>query len=346
MLRSKMFFLSVIASLALVLPGCAQSESTEAAPELLEPAMGTENTALAEYGTVYVYNGYTSTVIPKTEELSFSDGGELKEIYVTIGEKVTEGQVLADLKNSSEAYDELVKKLKDMQAENAAAARQRQIEIEIMKINLQDFTRQALIDRQKNELAALDENYLKGLIATEKEKLSASTIVAPFDGEIVAVGTNKRGEYIDEGVPFIVIASNSECFVYCDYISEKAIELYDKTVAIIDGDEFEITYVPYGEGVITKLMADEEDYYSIFKVERGGTALIGLPASIGLVKNVRENVLRVPVKAVHKENGTSYVYVDNNGTRQAVSVKTGVMGLMYAEITEGLKEGDVVYVAD
>ena len=56
--------------------------------------------------------------------------------------------------------------------------------------------------------------------------------------------------------------------------------------------------------------------------------------------------MRIPVNALHRENGLCYVYKDVDGAKEAVEIKTGVVGLMYAEVTEGLKEGDVVYVTD
>lgn len=337
---AKAIFLGV-----LLLTGCAPKAESEA-PELLEPALGTEKTAAAAYGEVYVYDGYSSYVLPKLEELSFSDGGELEEIFVSVGDEVKEGDILAKLKNSSDAYEEIEKKLKNTRETNKAEARKREIEIEKCKLQNIDYERLALVNRQKLEIESLDEKYLQELLNTEKGKLSGSRIVAPFDGKIAAIGTVRRGEYIDEDVPFIVIASDEECYVYSDYMTQKGADLYDSKTALIDGLEYELTYIPYETSEITKLMGEEEDYYSIFKVEGARAEMVGMQAAISLKKNIRENVLRIPVNALHRENGLCYVYKDVDGAKEAVEIKTGVVGLMYAEVTEGLKEGDVVYVTD
>lgn len=331
--------------LGLLLTGCASKAETSA-PELLEPALGTEKTATASYGEVYIYDGYSGYVIPKMEELSFSDGGEIEEIFVSVGDEVKEGDVLANLKNSSEAYDEIAGRLKNTRETNKAESRKREIEIEKCKLQNIDYERLSLVNRQKLEIESLDEKYLQELLNTEKQKLSGSSIIAPFDGRVAAIGTVRRGEYIDEDVPFIVIASCEECYVYSDYMTEKAANLYDSKKALIGGLEYDLTYIPYEASEINKLIGAEEDYYSIFKVEGGRSEMIGMQAAISLKKNVKENVLRIPVNALHRENGLCYVYKDAEGAREVTEIKTGVVGLMYAEVLEGLKEGDVVYVTD
>ncbi len=325
---------------------CANKESVSKVPELLEPAMGTEKTAVAAIRDVYTFEGYSSYVIPKLHELSFTDGGQLESIDVTIGEKVEEGQELARLKSSSEAYEDLLKRYNDMREENAYNNRQREIEIEIAQINNTDCERLKLIDSQQRQLQRLDENYILSRVNLEKEKLSAGIITAPCSGVVSSVGNILSGTYVDEGKPVIVLADSRECFVYCEYMPSVSVKAYESMTAIIDGDEYLLSYVPYGEGEVTKLIDKGEDYYTIFKVEGGRSEIIGLPASICLKKNIRSSVLSVPVNAIHRENGSSYVYARMNGSKQPVSVKTGVVGNMYAEILEGLKEGDVVYVTD
>ncbi|MBR1860510.1 MAG: efflux RND transporter periplasmic adaptor subunit [Lachnospiraceae bacterium] len=334
-----------IGFLALTAGGCSQKEAEEV-PELLEPATGSEKYVVAEYRTIYEFKCFNGQVIPELKELAFSDSGKLDKILVSIGEEVTEGQELATLKSSSDAYDALTEQLREMREENEYNDRQRAIEMEIAELAEQDAARLKLVDSQKKELQALEEKYLLGRIAAEKEKLSGSVITAPFDGVVVAINDTRSDTFIDEDTPVMVIAGKGECYVYCDYITEKAARLYDSTTALIDGTEYDITYVPYGDGEIIKLMENNEDYYSIFRVEGGSAELTGKQATVELKKNMRENVLTVPASAVSTEGGSSYVYRVSGTQKILTQVKTGVIGNMYAEITEGLSEGDMVYVPD
>lgn len=55
----------------------------------------------------------------------------------------------------------------------------------------------------------------------------------------------------------------------------------------------------------------------------------------------------VPTSAVHTTGvGQAYVYLDKSGKEVRTSVKVGLVGAIYTQITSGLSEGDVVVLAD
>lgn len=75
------------------------------------------------------------------------------------------------------------------------------------------------------------------------------------------------------------------------------------------------------------------------------TLAVGNTGMITLMLDSRENVLRVPVYAVHTAAEKNYVYVEgDNGIREAKWVTVGLEGNDYAEIVEGLEEGDLIIV--
>ena len=75
------------------------------------------------------------------------------------------------------------------------------------------------------------------------------------------------------------------------------------------------------------------------------TLAVGNTGMITLILDSRENVLRVPVYAVHTAAEKNYVYVEgDNGIREAKWVTVGLEGNDYAEIVEGLEEGDLIIV--
>jgi len=54
----------------------------------------------------------------------------------------------------------------------------------------------------------------------------------------------------------------------------------------------------------------------------------------------------IPQTALLYSGGTYYVYKDVEGQPQKVIVKTGTRDDIRVEITEGLEEGDLVYVQE
>ena len=70
--------------------------------------------------------------------------------------------------------------------------------------------------------------------------------------------------------------------------------------------------------------------------------LAGTSADIEVILSARDNVLRIPAYAL-MEGSRVLLVLDN--TLVARNVKTGLRNWDYIEITEGLKEGDVITVS-
>ena len=70
--------------------------------------------------------------------------------------------------------------------------------------------------------------------------------------------------------------------------------------------------------------------------------LPGLTVSCRIIVDKLENVLFVPIDAVHKEAGKSYVYKKSGGSYDKVEVETGRSNSDYAIIASGLDEGDEI----
>jgi RND family efflux transporter MFP subunit len=72
------------------------------------------------------------------------------------------------------------------------------------------------------------------------------------------------------------------------------------------------------------------------------TILPNMSASANIIINSKNDVLAVPVSAIHTSNGEQYVQVQKNGQIQQVTVETGISSDSMTEITSGLAEGDTV----
>ena len=70
----------------------------------------------------------------------------------------------------------------------------------------------------------------------------------------------------------------------------------------------------------------------------------GMTVQLDVVSEVLKDVLFIPVEAVFEEESRFYVYRNNGGTPEEVDVKIGRSNDNFVEITDGLKDGDVVYL--
>lgn len=70
----------------------------------------------------------------------------------------------------------------------------------------------------------------------------------------------------------------------------------------------------------------------------------GMSATINFVMGLRENVLTLPLNAVKKKNGRSYVFVEENGEVAAKPVQTGLENNSSVEVVSGIAEGALVVI--
>jgi HlyD family secretion protein len=186
------------------------------------------------------------------------------------------------------------------------------------------------------------------LALIESESIS-STITAPFDGTILAIG-NKVGD--DVGTQkFITIADLSQ-----PYLEVLLDETDLNNVGI--GYEVSVTFDALPNQTFTgKIVSVNPSLSNAFNVTAIQTTAkldtssfskptnlpIGLSATVEVISDQATNVLLVPVEALHEiSNGTYGVFVMENGTPTFKTVEVGLMDYTYAEIKSGLNEGDVV----
>jgi len=65
-----------------------------------------------------------------------------------------------------------------------------------------------------------------------------------------------------------------------------------------------------------------------------------------IINGYKDNVLTIPVNALYQDAGGRYVYKMSDGKRIRCDVSVGSVNSTKVEITEGLEEGDLVYVKE
>ena len=297
----------------------------------------TEVRATVKTGSGDVTSYYTGELAyaSNTTVLAQSSG-KVKQLYVKNGEWVKAGQKILELENDS---------LSNTVYKNSLDMKDSQLSLEAQRKQLNDYN-----------------------------------ITSPIDGTVIKKYF-KAGDTISSGTTSTILMTVADI---------------TKMIFTISVDELDISKIEVGQkvAVTADALTDENLEGEVTNVSMEGTSSNGVTtypvevtiASPGKLKpgmNVnaeievqnKSDVLYVPVSAVTKSEGKSYVYVKsgtqatggakqqnsqsamqngqqaqarNNGGgtagRQRVEVVTGINNDNYIEIVSGLNEGDVVYV--
>lgn len=357
--------LAIIPLLVLLLTGC--SAGTYEAPQLLEPVGVHVDTVKVYIGDIYKIETYEGAVLPKIEELYFTSAGLIGEVNVYIGCSVKKGDVLARLDVSSykAQLEAQQSSLNFNLASNELKEIQAQCDIEIAEAELKQLqarnapdreilSKQIQIESLKNELEASSRLFdisLEGsyeAIAALEKTIANSVITSPCDGTVVYI-TAAEGGYASAYTPVIWVANDNENYISVAYVSTEAVNNADEVYATVAGDRVEVKHEPYDRATYLSMVASGVTMKSKFQIEdsKGISVKSGMYALVYVISDYNENVLLLPTGAVKRDNnGEYFVYkmVDGVQTRQVV--KRGVVTDALVQITEGLKEGDEVYVGN
>lgn len=368
----KNIYITIIASLILISCGGDQKNSTEAVIEkgnleqlrakrgelvaqsdalvkelaLLDEAIGKldENHKLTLITTIAakdtVFNHYLELqATVQTKEnivLNAEFGGVLQQVYVTEGQKVSKGQTLAKIDDGG-----LGSQLAQMETQAALAKT--------------TFERQQNLWNQKigSEIQYLQAktNYEAQLkaVAQMKSQIGKTVVRAPFSGTIDDVITEK-GSVVGPGSPIMRIVNLSNMYLEAE-VPEKNIGAVKKGTDVI------VDFPILGETINTKV-SQASNY--INPENRSFNIQIAIPSKNGQIKpNLSSKIqikdysnpktIIVPLSIVSENaEGEQYVYVaenvakDGQAVAKKVIVKTGLSQGNYIEITNGIKDGDLV----
>ena len=245
--------------------------------------------------------------------LAFSLPGEIEEVLISEGQRVTEGEVLVRLERSQQEYNYLKAK------------------------NTYELIKTSGSERE------IREQELNFQIA--KKNLDDTILRAPFAGLITEVSV-KPGDYINSGkeVAYIIDDSSYEIEVAVNEIDSLEVEVGQEAIIILDafpGREFsgrvkEIhNYTQNVNGVVTlPVVVQLEETNKQFKP--------GFSALVEIIVGRAEGKLLVPITAILNRDGKQVVVKVVNNKPVFTPVKTGLSDGLYTIIEEGLAEGDEI----
>jgi RND family efflux transporter MFP subunit len=206
--------------------------------------------------------------------------------------------------------------------------------------SVETITQQLLLEKVRDEEdLATDQNSLK---AKDRE-IEKMTIRAPFEGEVSYVFAHP-GDLIDSGSAIVSLITTSRV------VEAKIAEEDFADVKV--GQKVLVKFLPYHEwlynGTVTKILptADPETQRHLVDLEitdiEPEKLIPGITGEVSIVVGERHANAVVPRRALINES----VKIVSNGKVELRRVKKGYVWLTGAEITDGLKPGEMVIVDD
>lgn len=280
--------------------------------------------------------------------------GRVEHLYANIGDRVKKDQVLVRLEQDDlkaradqaeaaylEAYASFDKARSDLERDKPLAQAGY-----ISRQNIDVLQNAFDVAKARVARAKADQDYAKA-------QLSYATIKAPIGGTIASV-TTQQGETVAAGLSaptFITIIdlNKLEVNAYIDETDVGKIGVGQEALFTVDtftDRDFKgkVTAI-YPRAVLQENVVNYITLISIGNSD--GKLKPDMTANVTITLNKKKGVLVVPGAAVIREGGKKYAMLQGrDGKTSRREVKTGWKEGTYLEITSGLKEGDVVVMAE
>ncbi len=260
--------------------------------------------------------------------------GDLAQVTVTNSQGSYQGMDIAKIIDVKEekVTAKISGKVKSVNTENGKYINKGDIiaTIEGEDISLQIAEKQNSIEKYNSQIEDLVEG---------------DTIYSPMKGTVLQINVSEE-EVVDRTTALMTIADldNMEIVIAVDELDINKIKL---------GQTASITSDVYPNekftGKVAKISMEGTNqsgvttYDVTVKLDDRKSLMSGMNVDVEILSDSRENVLVVPIDAVHKLNGEYMVTVkDSAGNKSDVKVELGLTTKDRVEITSGLSEGDTI----
>ena len=274
----------------------------------------------------------------------FSDvGGNIKAVYVSAGDNVEEGQLLAEF-DTYELDNEIA--LMEMQLTREKL----EYEIAVEKHESENVKAKEQLDIDLMQLD-LDKLY------AEKE---AAKLYSQVSGTVSYVLTCSPGDWVNPGVTVVTVIDITDLYIEINPNSEVGEFLIGRPITIrYNGEYFDGTIVrnksgrqwdasvegPLVDAAGEDILGEQSENIIVkFNDIIPESSAVGNIADTLLVLDKRENVIVISANLVKKVDGVDCVYVFKDNERVKVNVTLGLRSGSTVEITSGLEPGDEVII--
>ncbi|HDP94523.1 MAG TPA: efflux RND transporter periplasmic adaptor subunit [Candidatus Aminicenantes bacterium] len=279
--------------------------------------------------------------------------GLVKRIYANVGDFVEKGQIIAELDPAElqAKYSQALANQRNTAANFDYAkldlARQKSlIEKKYISQNQVDLAEKAF------EVAKAQLEQARANLEYARVQLDYTKITAPITGIVASVST-QEGETVAASFAaptFVTIIDLDRLEVWA-YVDETDIgRIKDGQVATFSVDTYSnIDFKGVVTAVYPKAVIQDNvvNYVVTLKItdHQGKTLRPEMSAKVSIFLETRKGVLTIPLSAIHRQKGQSFVTVMEKGKPVARKVETGWTSGGMIEVTSGLDEGETVLVS-
>jgi len=307
-----------------------------------------------DVGTVAKATGVIKPMIGAEVNVGSSVSGVVMRLFVQIGDRVAKGQLLAELDSRA---------LAARRDADAAALQVAQENLDYAGVDLRrkrQLNDARIISRSEldlaekaNAVAMLTRDQARATLNDSSTQLGFTKIFAPIGGVVSSVST-QEGETVAASFAsptFVTLLDLSKLEVWA-YVDETDIG------HIHVGRKARFTVDTYGDrefaGTVTSIHPKAEirdnvvDYVVVirFTAPPGFVLRPEMTTTVTVDLDRHTHVLALPVRAVRREAGRTFVLCRDNGKTEQRWVGTGLRDDSYFEILTGLREGDEVLIGD
>jgi RND family efflux transporter MFP subunit len=291
-------------------------------------------TAVVEKGNIYATSPLTGRIDPvDSAAVVPMTAGEVTNVAVSLGDYVKKGDLLFELDKAQMATTYNSAKL---------AYESAQKDYERMRVLYQE----GAVSLQQYQGIETQLNVARENLNAAAEAMSYCTVTSPIDGYITSVNVIEGG-IASQAAPAVTVADVSKLQIntsLSEYLINKVntgdqVDIFVKTLSKdpYPGTITAISPAP-ALGTLTYPVTISVD-------DNSGTIKAGMFAEVQIVSDMKEDVICVPSDAIFIRSGESKVAVLNGSIPSIVTVETGLDNGVMAEVTSGLKVGDVIVVS-
>ena len=303
----------------------------------------------------------TGKIVPRNEVLIKPQiNGIISELLKQAGEQVQEGEVIAKLKV-----------IPDMNSLSSAQSRVRLAEINLKQAQTNYEREKSLYDKKlvsdeeyeqvlqaynqaKEEKAAAQDalEVIRDGVSSSNAKGSSTLVRSTISGLIldipVKVGNSViQANTLNEGTTVATVANMSD-LIFDGNIDETEVGALSEgmpmiiTIGALQNYSFDATLEYIAPKAVENNGTNQFEIKAAVVVDQEGKIRSGYSANAEIVLEHKEDVLFIPESALEFEGDSTFVYIKNGDEYIRTKVGTALSDGVNIEVTDGLKEGDVL----
>jgi macrolide-specific efflux system membrane fusion protein len=358
-------FAPVLLVTMFVLAACANQSLPEDESTPTPFPTPSKPTFIVQRGDIIRETEFYGRIAPvASREAFFALDGRVANVYVSVGDEVKAGQLLADLDDLADLQEEWAAANEEVLRQQEVAGkviRRAEIDLEIAELTLGQYQSEGRspfeiqIQTLEVERAQMALDEVKAdpalLASTDKVKeleaqMELAQLVAPADGTIVAAV--EEGQSVRTNTTAFVIGEDEQLEVRATVNDETLKELYEEMLVTVTLQsqpdaplEAVIRQLPFPYGSAGSDNNDGSVRVRLTNLPPAGFEL-GEEATIVAVLAQKPATLWLPPDAIRSAGGRVFVFVQTDSGPKQVNITTGVTTKERVEILEGLSEGDIV----